>query len=202
MRKNFPNSVQFSHSVVSDFLWPHGLQHSRLPCPSLFPGAWANSCPLRRWCHPTISSSVIPFSSCLQSFPASGSFPTFTHLYQIWPFKLQIDKDFTFFPLFSSSVTFEYRWSGTPWKPKLWNTEIISIQKYEKFLNSKAIEHKIMEKRFGTCSALYQHRLLSFESCIFINQVSVFVVRWRFPSKTWRLINSRGFKEIFPGKLI
>ena len=68
-------SVQFSCSVVSDSLWPHGLQHARLPCPSSTLGAYSNSCPLSRWCHPTISSSVISFSSCLQSFPASGSFP-------------------------------------------------------------------------------------------------------------------------------
>ena len=63
------------HSVVSDFLWPHGLQHARLPCPSPYPRACSNSCPLSWWCHPTISSSIVPFSSCLQSFPASGSFP-------------------------------------------------------------------------------------------------------------------------------
>ena len=67
--------VQFSHSVVSDSLWPHRLQHTRLPCSSPTPGVYPNSCPLSRWCHPTISSSVIPFSSCPQSFPASGSFP-------------------------------------------------------------------------------------------------------------------------------
>ena len=64
----------FSHSVVSDSLWPHGLHHARLPWPSPSPGACSNSCPLIEWCHPTISSSVIPFSFCLQSFPASGSF--------------------------------------------------------------------------------------------------------------------------------
>ena len=62
--------VQFRHSVVSDSLQPHGLQHARLPCPSPTPRACSNSCPLSWWCHPTISSSVIPFSSCLQSFPA------------------------------------------------------------------------------------------------------------------------------------
>ena len=65
----------FSHSVVSDSLQPHGLQHGRLSCPSLSPGACSNSCPLSRWCHPTISSSVAPISSCPQSFPASGTFP-------------------------------------------------------------------------------------------------------------------------------
>ena len=68
-------SVQLSCSVVSDSLWPHGLQHTRPPCPSPIPGAYSNSCPLSRWCHPAISSSGVPFSSCLQSFPASGSFP-------------------------------------------------------------------------------------------------------------------------------
>ena len=60
---------------MSDSLGPHGLQHARLPCASPTPRVYSNSCPLSRWCHPTISSSVIPFSSCLQSFPASGSFP-------------------------------------------------------------------------------------------------------------------------------
>ena len=69
------SSVQFSLSVVFNSLWPHGLQRARLPCPSPTPGACSNSCPLSRWCHPTISSSVVPFSSCPQSFPASGSFP-------------------------------------------------------------------------------------------------------------------------------
>ena len=68
------SSVHFSHSVVSDSLQPHGLQHARLPCPSPTPRAYSNSCPFHQWCHPTISSSVIPFSSHLQSFPASGSF--------------------------------------------------------------------------------------------------------------------------------
>ena len=67
-------SVQFSPIVMSDSLRPHELQHTRPPCPSPTPGVHSNSCPLSPWCHPTISSSVIPFSSCLQSFPASGSF--------------------------------------------------------------------------------------------------------------------------------
>ena len=74
----FIPSVQisrFSCSVMSDFVRSHGLQHTRPPCPSPTPGACSNSCPLSQWCHPTISSSVVPFSSCLQSFPASGSCP-------------------------------------------------------------------------------------------------------------------------------
>ena len=78
---NFPEiyclilCVQLSCSGMSDSLWPHGLQHSRLPCPSPTPRTCSNSCPSSQWCHPTISSSVVPFSSHLQSFPALGSFP-------------------------------------------------------------------------------------------------------------------------------
>ena len=68
-------SGQFSHLVMSDSLPPCGLQHARLFCPSITPGTFSNSCPLSQWYHPTTLSSVIPFSSCLQSFPASGSFP-------------------------------------------------------------------------------------------------------------------------------
>ena len=69
------SSVQISHSVVSDSLQPHELQHTRPPCPSPTPGVHPNSCPLSGWCHPAISSSVIPFSSCPQSLPAFESFP-------------------------------------------------------------------------------------------------------------------------------
>ena len=69
------SSVQFSRPVISDSLQPHGLHHTRLPCPSPTPGAYSKPCLLSRWCHPTISSSVTPFSSCLQYLPASGSFP-------------------------------------------------------------------------------------------------------------------------------
>ena len=85
----------FSRSVVSNSLRPHGLQHTRLPCPSPSLGVCSNSCPLSWWCHPIISSSVIPFSSCLQSFPASGSFPMsqlFIHIGwpKYWSFSLSI----------------------------------------------------------------------------------------------------------------
>ena len=86
---------QFSCSVVSDSLWPHGLQYARPPCPSPTPGACSNSCPLSRWCHPTISSFVVPFSSCLQSFPASGSFSVSQFFspdgQSIWSFSFSIN---------------------------------------------------------------------------------------------------------------
>ena len=78
-RQGFPPSgylsVQFSRSVVSESLWPHELQHARPPCPSPTPGVHSDSCPSNQWCYPAISSSVVPFSSCPQSPPASESFP-------------------------------------------------------------------------------------------------------------------------------
>ena len=73
------DSVQFSHSIISDSLWPHESQHARPPCPSPTPGVYSNSCPSSQWCHPAILSLVIPFSSCPQSLPASGSFPVSQH---------------------------------------------------------------------------------------------------------------------------
>ena len=76
---------QFSRSVMSDSLWPHGLQHARPPCLSPTPRACSNSCPLNQWCHPTISSSVIPISSCLQSFPTSEFFSNKSSLHIMWP---------------------------------------------------------------------------------------------------------------------
>ena len=75
INKKCLSSVQFSRSVASDSLRPREPQHARLPCPSPIPGVYPNPCPLSRRCHQTISSSVVPFSSCPQSFPASGSFP-------------------------------------------------------------------------------------------------------------------------------
>ena len=73
--KSLFSSVQFSHSVVSNSLWPHELQHTRPPCPSPTPRVHSNSCPSSRWCHPAISSSVVSLSSCPQSLPVSESFP-------------------------------------------------------------------------------------------------------------------------------
>ena len=81
----YDDIVQFSHSVVSYSLRPHWLQHPRLPYPSLTARAYSNSCPSIRWRHPTISSSIIPFSSRLQSFAASGSFPVKSVLHIRWP---------------------------------------------------------------------------------------------------------------------
>ena len=102
------SSVQFSHSVVYNSLRSHGLQHSRLPCPSPAPRAYSNSCPLSQWCHPTISSSVIPISSCLQSFPASGLFQSVNSLLQVakvLEFQLQYQSFQWIFRLISFRIT-------------------------------------------------------------------------------------------------
>ena len=83
--QSFNQSVQFSHSVMPNSLQPHGLQHAKPPYPSPTPRVYSNSCPLSWWCHPTILSSVVPFSSCLQSFPASGSFQMSQFFHISWP---------------------------------------------------------------------------------------------------------------------
>ena len=102
-------SVQFSRSVMSDSLRPHGVHHARLPCPSPTPRAYTNSYPLSRWCYPTISSSVIPFSSNLQSFPASGSFPMsqfFTSGPKYWSFSFSISPSSEY----SGLISFRIDW--------------------------------------------------------------------------------------------
>ena len=104
--------VQLSHSVVSNSLWPHGLQHARLPCPSPTPRAYSNSCPSSQWCHPTISSSVVPFSSCLQSFPASGSFQT-SHFFPSGGWRIGVSASASVLPM-NIQDWFLLGWTG--WK--------------------------------------------------------------------------------------
>ena len=104
------SSIQFSCSVVSDSLQPHRLHHARLPCPPPTPEVYSNSCPLSRWCHPTISSSVVPFSFCLQSFPASGSF----QMSQFFESKLQLQHQ-------------SFQWIIQDWFPLGW-TGCISLR--------------------------------------------------------------------------
>ena len=107
------DSFQFSSSVVSNSLQPHGLQHAKLPCPSPTAGACSNSCPSSRWCHPTISSSVVPFSSCLQSFQASGSFPMnqfFTSGGQSISQSMKFQLQHQFFHEYSGMISFGIHW--------------------------------------------------------------------------------------------
>ena len=112
--RTFFSSVQFSRSVVSDSLWPYGLQHARPPCPSPAPGIHSNSCPSCRWCHPTISSCVIPFSSCLQSFPASGSFSNESALHIRWPKYWSFSFSVSSSNEYSGLISFRMDWLDLP----------------------------------------------------------------------------------------
>ena len=114
------SSVQFSVSVMSHSCWPHGLQHARLPCPSPSPGACSNSCPLSWWCHPTISSSVVPFSSCLQSFPAVWLISSESDLHIRWPRNRSFSFSISPSNEYSGLISFSIAWfdllvvQGTP----------------------------------------------------------------------------------------
>ena len=99
-------SVQFSHSVMSNSLQPDGLQHARPPCPLSTLRVYSNSCPLSRWCHPAISSSVVPFSSCLQSFPASGSLQMSQFYASAIEFQLQYQSQYFKFLKFTMQGVF------------------------------------------------------------------------------------------------
>ena len=103
------SSVQFSCSVVSDSLRPHESQHARLPCPSPTPGVHSNSCPLSQWCYPAISSSVVPFSSCPQSLPASGSFPT-SQLFSWGGQSTGVSASASVFPMNIQLISFRIDW--------------------------------------------------------------------------------------------
>ena len=107
------STVQFTRSVISDFLRPHGLQHAKPPCPSPTPGAYSNSCPLNWWCHPTSSSSVVPFFSHLQSFPESGSFQeSVFHIRwpKYWSFSFSISPSNEY----SEPISFRKDWLDLP----------------------------------------------------------------------------------------
>ena len=123
----YTHSVQFSCSLMSDSLWPHESQHARSPCPSPTPGVYSDSRPLSQWCHPTISSSVDPSSSLLQSFPASGSFQRSQSSHQVaklLEFQLQHQSFQWIFRLISFRTnccellavqgTLKSTWSGSP----------------------------------------------------------------------------------------
>ena len=139
--KNVPqfSSVQFSRSVVSDSLWPHESQHSRPPCPSPTPGVYSHSCPLSWGCHPTLSSSVVPFSSCLQSFPAASESFQMSH----------------FFPSGGQSIWVSASASVLPmniqdWLPSGWN-DWIFLQSQESSLTPqfKSINSLVLSFLYG-----------------------------------------------------
>ena len=120
-------SVQFSHSVMSDSLWPHESQHARPPCPSPNPGVHSNSCPLSWWCHPAISSSVIPFSSCLQSLPASGSFPM-SQLFAWGGQSIGVSASGSVLPM-NTQDWCPLGWTGWKWSNRRWQEWTSTFQK-------------------------------------------------------------------------
>ena len=137
--------VQFSRSVTSDSLRPHELQHARPPCPSPTRGACSTSCPSSQWCHPTISSSVVPFSSCLQSFPASGSFPM-NRFFISGGQSIEAAASASVFPM-NSQV----------WSPLEW-TGLISLQSKglsTVFSSTTVRRHQFFSSQFNTISSSY-----------------------------------------------
>ena len=152
-------SVQFNHSVVSKSLRPHGLQHTRPPCPSPTPGVCPHSRPLSGWCHPTISSSVvIPSSSCLQSFPSSGSFPM-SRLLIMWP------------KYWSFSISPSNEYSGlTSFRMDCW-IYMLSKGLSRVFSNTTAQKHQFFGTQFSFWSIfmiwLYNFTWMLFESNFF-----------------------------------
>ena len=127
-------SVQFSRSVESSSLWLHGLQHARLPCPTPTAGGFSNSCPSGQWCHPTISSTVVPFFSCLPSFPASGSF-LMSQFFTSGGQSIGVSASASVFPMEGSRESLKTRnkttiWPSntttrhTPWGNQNWKTHV------------------------------------------------------------------------------
>ena len=141
------SSVQFSHSVVSNSLWPHELQHTRPPCPSSTSGVHSNTCPSSRGCHPAISSSVIPFSSCPQSFPASESFPLSQHF--AWGGQsIEVSALASFLPM-----------NTQDWFPLEW-TGLISLQSkglWRIFSNTTVQKHQFFGTQLSSQSNSHIH---------------------------------------------
>ena len=141
------SSVQFSHSAVSDSLRPHESQHTRPPCPSPTPGVHSNSCPSSQWCHPAISSSVVPFSSYPQSLPASGSFPV-SHLFTWGGQIIGVSASATILPMNTQD------WSSLGW------TGWISLQSKglsRVFSNTTVQKHQFFTAQFFSQSNSHIH---------------------------------------------
>ena len=127
--------TQLSHSVMSSSLQPHGLQRTRPPCPSPTPRVYSNSCPLSHWCHPTISSSVVPFSSRIQSFPASGSFPM-SHFFASgrWPKEWSLSFSFSPSNEYSGLISFRIDYLISLWSKGLSKvSSSTTVQKHQFF---------------------------------------------------------------------
>ena len=135
MSKYWRYTIQFSHSVVSDSLWPHESQHARPPCPSPTPRVYPNSGPLNRWCHPAISSSVVPFSSCPQSLPASESVPM-SQLFTWGSQSIGVSASASVLPMNTQGWS-PSEWTGSPCSPR--DSQESSPTPQFKSINSSAL---------------------------------------------------------------
>ena len=158
-------SIQFSHSVVSDSLRPHILQHARPPCPSPTPGAYSNSCPLSQWYHPTISSSVFPFSSRLQSFPASGSFQM-SQVAKDWSFSFSISPSNEYLGL----ISFRMDW-----------LDLLAVQRTLKSL----LQHHSSKASILWCSAFF---IVQLSYPYMTTGKTIALTRWTFVGKVMPLL--------------
>ena len=156
--------LQFSCSVVSDCLWPHEPQHARPPCPSPTPRVHPNPCPLSWWCHPSISSSVVPFSSCPQSFPASGSFPV-SQLFTSGGQSIGV-----------SASTSDLPMNTQDWSPLEW-TGLISLQ--SKGLKS-LLQHHSSKASILRCSAFF---IVQLSHPYMTTGKTIALTRWTFVGK-------------------
>ena len=164
------SSVQFSHFVVSNSLRPHELQHARPPCPLSTPGVYSNSRPLSRWCHPTISSSVIPFSSCLQSFPASGSFSSESVLHIRWPKYWSFSFNISPSNEYSGLISFRMDW-----------LDILSVQGTLKSL----LQHHSSKASILQCSAFF---IVQLSHPYMTTGKTMALTRWTFAGKITSLL--------------
>ena len=179
------SSVQFSHSVMSSSLQPHEPQHTRPPCPSRTSGVYPDSCPLNQWCHPTISPSVIPFSSCLQSFSASGFFlrsQFFISGGKILAFQLQHQS----FQWYSGLISFRIDWfgllavQGTLKSLLQHHKSKTSILQHSGFFMVQ-LSHRYMTT--GITIALTRQTFVSKVMSLFFNMLSRFVIAFLWKSK-------------------
>ena len=161
--------VVFSCSVLPNSLWPHGLQHSRLPCPSLTPEACSNSSPSSQWCHPTISSSVFPFSSHLQSFPASGSSSSESVLHVRWPKYWNFSFSISPSSEYSRLISFRIGWF-----------DLSAVQETLKSF----IQHHSSEASILWCSSFFMVQYLYMTT-----RKTVTLTRWTFVDKVMSLFS-------------
>ena len=164
------STVQFSYSVVSDSLRPHELQHARPPCPSPTPGVHPNPRPLSWWCHPTISSSVIPFSSCPQSFPASGSFPV-SQLFASGGQSIGVSASTSVLPM-----------NTQDWSPLEW-TGWISLQ--SRGLSKSLLQHHSSKASILQCSAFF---IVQLSHPYMTTGKTIALTRWTFVNKVMSLL--------------